>query len=90
VSFAGEDRDFVEEVAIQLRAAGVVFYALLQEAELWPRTPASVARRPGPRGHHASDDQAGCRRIHGCEFPTCEKYLEIKFGIDLLGEPDRL
>jgi hypothetical protein len=36
LSFAGEDRDYVEKVAIQLRAAGVeVFYDLFEEADLW-------------------------------------------------------
>ena len=36
LSFAGEDRDYVEKVAIQLRTAGVeVFYDLFQEADLW-------------------------------------------------------
>ena len=36
LSFAGEDRDYVEKVAIQLRAAGVeVFYDLFHEADLW-------------------------------------------------------
>lgn len=36
LSFAGEDRIYVEKVAIQLRAAGVeVFYDLFEEADLW-------------------------------------------------------
>lgn len=36
LSFAGEDRDYVEKVAVQLRAAGVeVFYDLFHEADLW-------------------------------------------------------
>ncbi len=36
LSFAGEDRDYVEKVAINLKAAGVeVFYDLFEEADLW-------------------------------------------------------
>lgn len=36
LSFAGEDRDYVEKVAVNLKAAGVeVFYDLFEEADLW-------------------------------------------------------
>lgn len=38
LSFAGEDRDYVEKVAVNLKAAGVeVFYDLFEEADLWGR-----------------------------------------------------
>ena len=36
LSFAGEDRSYVEKVALQLQADGVhVFYDKFEEAELW-------------------------------------------------------
>ncbi|MEO8154468.1 MAG: TIR domain-containing protein [Rhizobacter sp.] len=36
LSFAGEDRDYVDKVAMHLKAAGVeVFYDLFEEADLW-------------------------------------------------------
>ncbi len=36
LSFAGEDRDYVEEVANHLQAASVnVFYDLFEEEDLW-------------------------------------------------------
>ena len=36
LSFAGEDRTYVEKVALQLQAEGVdVFYDKFEEADLW-------------------------------------------------------